>query len=186
MQSSKVLDNLMALRILHMLVTPFEKTDAFKLGIIDINGTPLRRASMLKTKKETEAYTYLHRLVFRLKRIIEKVPVSNKQFLSYAAAFALIREQEEGIIPAAADFEVRLMIGSVVPDEDTISLVEKFMQGKLIMPFKLFVEEGEAAGCAPANNIAATPGIAIPDPARLGKKSIWRRKNEKDSEKSDK
>ena len=36
----KIVDNLIAFRILYMLVTPFEKTDAFKFGIIDKDGKP--------------------------------------------------------------------------------------------------------------------------------------------------
>lgn len=84
-----IIDTLITIRILKMLVTPFKDTDAYKFGIIDINGKKIRNP---KTQEEENSYDMLHRLVFRLKRIINLVPVENKNFLSYAAAYALIRE----------------------------------------------------------------------------------------------
>ena len=35
---SRIVDNLVAYRILSMLVTPFDETEAYKLGIIDAHG----------------------------------------------------------------------------------------------------------------------------------------------------
>lgn len=87
-----ILDTLITIRILKMLVTPFEETDAYKFGIIDKQGKKIRNP---KTTAEEASYDMLHRLVFRLKIIINKVPVENKNFLSYAAAYALIRECQE-------------------------------------------------------------------------------------------
>ena len=83
----KAVDSIIAYRILKLLVTPFNKTDAFKLGIIDEKGQELKKMRDLHTTEERDAYTLLHRLVFRLKKIIEKVPVDNKKFLSLAAAY---------------------------------------------------------------------------------------------------
>lgn len=84
-----ILDSLITIRILKMLVTPFENTDAYKFGIIDRQGKKIRNP---KTTAEENSYDMLHRLVFRIKIIINKVPIENKNFLSYAAAYALIRE----------------------------------------------------------------------------------------------
>jgi len=88
----RCVDNFIALRILRLLTVPFEETDAFKLGIIDKRGKELKRMRDLHSDAELEAYTLLHRLVFRLKKIIEKVPIENKKLVSYAAAIALIKE----------------------------------------------------------------------------------------------
>ena len=41
-------------RFLKLLVTPFEKTDAYRLGIIDEKGKKLRKA---KTAEEKDVYT---------------------------------------------------------------------------------------------------------------------------------
>jgi len=46
---AKIIDNLLAFRILYMLVTPFEDTAAFKFGIIDKNGVPLKKMKDLTT-----------------------------------------------------------------------------------------------------------------------------------------
>jgi len=40
---SRAIDLLITYRVIKMLVTPFEKTDAYKYGIIDKNGKVLRK-----------------------------------------------------------------------------------------------------------------------------------------------
>jgi hypothetical protein len=85
-------DALIVYRIIRMLVTPWERQEAFKLGIIDNKGKALKKSRDLSTIRERENYTILHRMVFRFKRIVEKVPMENKQFLSFAAAVAMLKE----------------------------------------------------------------------------------------------
>lgn len=172
------IDNLMALRILHMLVTPFEDTEAYKLGIINDEGVPLKKAYTLNKPDEIKAYTYLHRLVFRLKRIIKKVPLENLKFSTYSAALSLIKENYSiNKEPSVFEFENRMLSENIKYDTSDAELVESFFSTKYIMPFKLFSEEmGTAAlSSAPANNIG-TPGIAMPDPAPLGVKKVLKRK----------
>lgn len=89
---TRVVDNLIAFRVLYMLVTPFEKTDAYKFGIIDKDGNALKKSKDLKTTDEKESYTNLHRLVFSLKRLLAKVPGGKSQFASIVAAYWLIKE----------------------------------------------------------------------------------------------
>jgi len=74
----RYVDSFIAFRILNMLVTPFENTEAFRLGIIDAKGKELMKMKDLNTVELRDAYTLLHRLVFRLKRIINKVPIKIK------------------------------------------------------------------------------------------------------------
>ena len=88
----RLVDSVIAYRILRMLTTPFEETDAFKLGIIDNRGKELKKMSQLHTAAELNAYSILHRMVFRIKRIIEKVPVDNKKLVPFAAALSLVKE----------------------------------------------------------------------------------------------
>jgi hypothetical protein len=76
-----------------MLVTNFEDTEAFKLGIIDKKGKNLRKTSTLVTTQEREAYTYLHRLVFNMKKIINKIPSGESKLKSLIAALWLVKEQ---------------------------------------------------------------------------------------------
>lgn len=93
---SKLVDNLIAYRILRMLVTDWRKTDAYKEGIIDAQGNKLKSVKDLKTSKEKKAYDYLDRLVFNLKRMLEKVPGGKSKLGSLTAAYFLIRECYEG------------------------------------------------------------------------------------------
>lgn len=92
--ASRIVDNLIAYRILSMLVTNFEDTKAFKLGIIDKEGKNLKKTSTLKTSEEKDAYTYLTRLVFNMKKIINKIGGENK-LKSFVAALFLVKEYYE-------------------------------------------------------------------------------------------
>ena len=81
-------------RFIKLLVSRWDKTDAFKLGIIDNNGKPLKKVRDLNTSEEKSAYTMFHRLVYNIKRIINKVPVVGRSTLaSWAAALWLIKEE---------------------------------------------------------------------------------------------
>ena len=91
----RLVDSVIAYRILRMLTIPFEETDAYKLGIIDARGKELKKMSQLHTGDERNAYTILHRLVYRIKRIIERVPVDNKKLATFAAALSLVKENYE-------------------------------------------------------------------------------------------
>lgn len=90
--ASRLVDNLLAFRILYLLVKPFEETDAYKLGIIDEKGKVLKKASTLKTSEERDAYNYLTRLVFNLKRILMKLPGGENKLKSIIAAYWLVKE----------------------------------------------------------------------------------------------
>jgi hypothetical protein len=92
---SRIVDNLVAYRILSMLVTQFEDTPAYKLGIIDKTGKNLKKTSTLKTSEERNAYSYLHRLVFNMKKIINKIPGGENKLKSLIAALFLVKEYYE-------------------------------------------------------------------------------------------
>jgi len=69
------IDLFVAYRFIRILTTPFEKTDAFKLGIIDDKGNRIKKekstkpAVPLNTSELKNAYTILHKLVFNIKKI---------------------------------------------------------------------------------------------------------------------
>jgi len=85
----KVLDNIAALRILWLLVTPFESYDAYKLGLIDANGNRIKKA---KTPEEVAATNMLFRLVWNIKRFVNLVPGGSSKLGSMVAAYALVKE----------------------------------------------------------------------------------------------
>ena len=88
----RIVDTLIVFRILKMLTTPWEKFDALKLGLIDKKGMRIKDKKP-ETKEEKAAYTLLHRLVFNLKRILNKVPFGKTAFASYAVALLLLKEE---------------------------------------------------------------------------------------------
>lgn len=155
----RFVDSLIAYRILKLLVTPFDQTDAYKLGIIDAKGKELKRMQELNSVNERDAYTLLHRLVFRIKKIIEKVPIDNKKILSLAAAYALIKENlDQNIEPMDLETQYINKLNEELQSE--VMIVEEFLYEKKLFTFKQFNEEGEGmAAAAPANNAAVTSGI---------------------------
>lgn len=88
---NRLVDNLIAYRIISMLVTPFIDTEAYRLGIIDDMGKNLKKANTL-TSVEKDSYTYLHRLVFNMKKILTKLPGGDSKLKNIIAALFLIKE----------------------------------------------------------------------------------------------
>ena len=90
---SRVIDALVAYRVLKLLVTPFNKTEAFRLGIIDEKGKVLKKSKTIKTDKERNAYTLLIRFVFNLKRMLSKIGIRGPLGSAAAAAIAFFKEE---------------------------------------------------------------------------------------------
>ena len=78
-------------RIVKDLSTPFNETEAFKLGLIDEKGKRLKEA---ETKEEKEATSYYNRFVLNIKRLMSKVGLGSR-LATFAAALFLIREGYE-------------------------------------------------------------------------------------------
>ena len=90
----RVIDALIAYRVLKLLVTPFNRTNAFKLGIIDDKGKVLIKSKDLPNSgPKREAYTLLIRFVFNLKRLLSKVGIRGPLGTSAAAALAFFKEE---------------------------------------------------------------------------------------------
>ena len=93
--ASRAVDALITYRIVKLMTTPFDRQEAFKFGIIDKDGNVLKKSKTLKTEKERRAYTILHRFVFNLKRILQRVGLGSR-LGSFAVALALlIKENKE-------------------------------------------------------------------------------------------
>ena len=98
----RVIDALIAYRLLKILVTPFKKTKAYQLGIIDDKGKVLIKAKEFtkafpagKRDNAKKAYTLLIRFVFNLKRILAKVGIRGALGSAAAAAVAFFREEKD-------------------------------------------------------------------------------------------
>ena len=73
----RAIDLFVTYRFIRLLTTPFNKTDAYKLGIIDKDGNRIKeegtnKATILRTSKEKNAYTVLHKLVFNIKKLFDR------------------------------------------------------------------------------------------------------------------
>ena len=96
----RAIDLFVTYRFIKLLVTPFEKTEAYKLGIIDKDGkrkteqTVARgvRPTDLNTTEKKNAYTVLHKLVFNIKKIFGKVHGLRTKLGTYAAALFLLKD----------------------------------------------------------------------------------------------
>ena len=90
---SRVIDAVIAYRVLKLLVTPFNRTKAFELGIIDEKGKVLKKSKDIRDPQERNAYTLLIRFVFNLKKLLSKVGIRGPLGTAAAAALAFFKEQ---------------------------------------------------------------------------------------------
>ena len=93
---SRAIDLIITYRVVKMLITPFEKTQAFKRGIIDADGKVLRKFKTIKGI-ERKHYTMLHRFVFNLKRILKKVGLGSR-LGSFGVALALLIKEDKSYL----------------------------------------------------------------------------------------
>ena len=91
--ANRAIDLLITYRVIKLLVTPFNKQEAFAQGIIDKDGKILKKYKTLKTSKEKKSYTMLHRFVFNLKRILAKVGIRG-DLGSFAVDIALLIKED--------------------------------------------------------------------------------------------
>ena len=94
----RAIDLFVTYRFLRLLTTPFEDTQAFKLGIIDAKGNRIMQKRIKKpvvelvTSEQKNSYTILHKLVFNIKKIFAKVPGLRTKVGTYAAALFLLKD----------------------------------------------------------------------------------------------
>ena len=115
----RAIDLFVTYRFIKLLVTPFEKTEAFKLGIIDkmgnriipppVGGVRQTKPEPLRTIDEKNAYTILHKLVFNIKKIFEKVPGLRTKLGTYAAALFLLKDTFKESVDDSDMFEKEFM-----------------------------------------------------------------------------
>ena len=141
---SNAVDTIIVFRILKKLTTPFEKTEAFKAGVIDKKGKVLVKPRD-RTREQKKSMSMLDRLVFNLKRVIAKAPGGGSTVGSYIAALALIKEhveelsntdtskalmekmEEHNLIPAGIEYDLSTAEGFMDAWED--AMVEGMSSG---------------------------------------------------------
>ena len=96
----RAIDLFVTYRFIKLLVTPFDKMPAYKLGIIDKDGNRIMEKTVSRGMQPTvligdeqkSAYTILHKLVFNIKKIFGKVPGLRTKLGTYAAALFLLKD----------------------------------------------------------------------------------------------
>jgi hypothetical protein len=115
----RAVDLFVTYRFIKLLTTPFEKTEAYKLGIIDekgnrimpppVNNVRQKVPEPLRTSAEKNAYTILHKLIFNIKKIFSKVPGLRTKVGTYAAALFLLKDTFKESVDDPDMFEKEFM-----------------------------------------------------------------------------
>ena len=159
----RAIDLFVTYRFIKLLVTPFEKQEAYKLGIIDKDGNrvmpprdpktniQVKKPEPLRTSEEKSAYTILHKLVFNIKKIFGKVPGLRTKLGTYAAALFLLKDTFKESVDDPDVFEKEFMKylkeqGYEIDDsisEEVIGFGEVLPKGEYILVNDILNKEEE-------------------------------------------
>ena len=157
----RAIDLFVTYRFIKLLVTPFEKTDAYRLGIIDKDGNRIMpppiagvrqtKPKPLYTSEEKGAYTVLHKLVFNIKKLFGKVPGLRTKLGTYAAALFLLKDTFKESVADPDVFEKEFMKylkeeGYEIDDsisEDVIGFGEILPKGEYVLVNDILNKEEE-------------------------------------------
>ena len=151
--SNKASSNLIALKLLAMLVTPFDQDPAFKSGAIDHHG------KYIKNKKSSYKPNYLERLLINVKKLINKLPGGENKIKNLVSAMWLIREcvnqnLPESYIDESAISKWDSCCHTKNPEYNQLLNVLCWFK---IYPEALLTEEGEIA-----NTTSSFAGVDLP------------------------
>lgn len=93
MSITRTTDFIYALRFVMLLTKPWIEQEAYKYGIIDAEGNRLRRWRDLRTGEERDSFTYFHRIVFNMKRLLQKVSGGDRFLVNATASLLLLKEE---------------------------------------------------------------------------------------------
>lgn len=120
-----VVDNIYAFRLSRLLLTNWEKWDAYKLGLIDDNGERIKDKP-LSTSKEKAAWNYFIRAAARIKRLIEKVPGGKNKVVQALATYKLVvsekmepSQQEQQVLEFAENLAEAMTVGALGDGDGT-------------------------------------------------------------------
>ena len=165
----RAIDLFVTYRFLKLLTTPFEKQDAFKLGIIDKDGNRIKKekstlpAVELTTVELKNAYTILHKLVFNIKKIFGKVPGLRTKVGTYAAALFLLKDTFKESIDDPDMFEKEfikyLKENNIVLDdeisEEVIGFGEVLPKGNYVLVQDILNKEEEELSAKKGDKVIA-------------------------------
>ena len=163
----RAVDLFVTYRFLKLLTTPFNKTDAFKFGIIDKDGNRLKNedgsVEVLRTPDEKGAYTILHKLIFNIKKLFAKVPGLRTKVGTYAAALFLLKDTFKEHVEDPDVFEKEFMkylkeegyeLDNSI-SEDVIGFGEILPKGKYVLVNDILNKEEEELSAKKGDEVVA-------------------------------
>ena len=163
----RAVDLFVTYRFLKLLTTPFNKTDAFKFGIIDKDGNRIKNedgsVEVLRTPDEKGAYTILHKLIFNIKKLFGKVPGLRTKVGTYAAALFLLKDTFKEHVEDPDVFEKEFMKylkeeGYELDDsisEEVIGFGEILPKGKYVLVNDILNKEEEELSAKKGDKVVA-------------------------------
>jgi hypothetical protein len=160
------------------MTVPFEKTDAFKLGIIDQDGKFLKQKDKLETSAEKKAFpNKLTVLAWNIKKILSRIAIGKSTIGSFVSALVLLREEindENGF--RLVEKKLHDILVNELYKGNREKLINELFEFEMLKnkSLSLLEEVGAVSGGAPTNNIGggmikgAAPGED--PPIRLKKK----------------
>lgn len=173
----RAIDLFVTYRFIKILVTPFEKQEAYKLGVIDKVGNRIlipgtNKPTILNTIAEKNSYTVLHKLVFNIKKIFGKVPGLRTKLGSYAAALFLLKDTfKEDVDPKMWEQEfMKYLKENNIELDNTISEEVTLDDGKLpkglyklVNDITFDIEDAESPDALEGDEVQAFEPIAPSD-----------------------
>lgn len=89
-----VVDLFLVYSFIKRLVTPFNKWEAYKLGIIDEKGNILIKRKDFQKNNQKAAFGIFDQMILNLKKLLAKLPGGSTRLATYASALWLIKEQQ--------------------------------------------------------------------------------------------
>ena len=165
----RAIDLFVTYRFLRLLTTPFEDTQAFKLGIIDAKGNRIMQKRIKKpvvelvTSEQKNSYTILHKLVFNIKKIFAKVPGLRTKVGTYAAALFLLKDTFKESVDDPDMFEkefVKYLKENDIEFDDEISeevigFGEVLPKGEYVLINDILNKEEEELSAAKGDKVVA-------------------------------
>jgi len=158
----QIVDIYIVYKIVKKLTTPFEKTTAYELGIIDGKGRVLKPRRTLTTPAEKDAWTWLDILLNNIKRALAVIPGGSSRFFAYAAAYFLLQE------PIVKLKEMSRLKGTPLLESMFGPSSDKYLMGAMNLTEDVGAVGGPGLGPAAGAGSGypgpePTPSIAIPE-----------------------
>ena len=89
-----VVDLYLVYSFIKRLITPFDKWEAYKEGVIDEKGNILVKRKDFTRIAQRQSFGIFDQMILNLKKLLAKLPFGSTRLASYAAALWLIKEEQ--------------------------------------------------------------------------------------------